>query len=275
MGLRLFDAHVHLDFYDNAVEVAQRAAARGIELFAVTVTPRDHEAARPLLAGCANVHLAVGLHPWWVARGQTDAGDVARACELAARTRFVGEVGMDLSPRHVPEGSAKRQREAFVALCTAAARGSDAAAPSVLSVHAVRSAGACLDVLYKTGCLERCHVVFHWFSGSSDELHRAVVSGCLFSVNEMMLATRRGREYARQLPLDQLLIETDLPKKADETNAADGGASNADVADGADESAREIAQSLERCVSQVARLRHMDESELAMRLAANAERLLS
>ena len=42
-------------------------------------------------------------------------------------------------------------------------------------------------------------------------MNRAVRSGCMFSVNEMMLNTRRGREYVRQLPSDRLLLETDLP----------------------------------------------------------------
>ena len=28
-----------------------------------------------------------------------------------------------------------------------------------------------------------------------------------------MLATKRGREYARQIPLDKLLLETDAPKE--------------------------------------------------------------
>ena len=30
-------------------------------------------------------------------------------------------------------------------------------------------------------------------------------------MNERMLATKRGREYARQIPLDRLLLETDAP----------------------------------------------------------------
>ena len=37
----------------------------------------------------------------------------------------------------------------------------------------------------------------------------------MFSVNEMMLRTRRGREYARQIPADRLLLETDLPPGRD------------------------------------------------------------
>ena len=39
--------------------------------------------------------------------------------------------------------------------------------------------------------------------------------GCLFSVNPRMLATRKGREYARQVPLARLLLETDLPCEPD------------------------------------------------------------
>ncbi|MBE6471190.1 MAG: TatD family deoxyribonuclease, partial [Coriobacteriaceae bacterium] len=44
---------------------------------------------------------------------------------------------------------------------------------------------------------------------------RAVRAGCYFSVNARMLATRRGREYARILPGERLLLETDLPPESD------------------------------------------------------------
>lgn len=38
---------------------------------------------------------------------------------------------------------------------------------------------------------------------------------CYFSVNERMLGTKRGREYARQIPLDKLLIETNARENLD------------------------------------------------------------
>ena len=85
----------------------------------------------------------------------------------------------------------------------------------VISIHAVRSAGAVLDVLESHGLLipnpDSPAIIFHWFSGTSDELTRARNAGCYFSVNERMLATKRCREYARQIPLDRLLLETDAP----------------------------------------------------------------
>ena len=58
-------------------------------------------------------------------------------------------------------------------------------------------------------------VIFHWFSGTSDELARARNAGCYFSINERMLVTKRGREYARQIPLNRLLLETDAPAEPD------------------------------------------------------------
>lgn len=205
------DAHVHLDLMRDPRRVARDAGALGLWMLATTVTPAGYERALPLLGGEGNVRLAAGLHPWWVADGRCGDADVAHAAELARTTRWVGEVGMDLSPHHVSGGSHDVQRSAFERVCSAAAAGSDPMAPTVLSVHSVRSAGECLDVLGQTGALERCRCVFHWFSGTSDELHRAVLAGCWFSVGLPMLRTRRGREYARQLPLKRLLTETDLP----------------------------------------------------------------
>lgn len=205
------DAHVHLDLMRDPRRVARDASSLGLWMLATTVTPADYESALPLLGSEGNVRLAVGLHPWWVADGRCGDADVARAARLARITRWVGEVGMDLSSHHVPEGSRDVQRSAFGQVCAAAAEGSDPEAPTVLSIHSVRSAAECLDVLGETGALERCRCVFHWFSGTSDELHRAVLADCWFSVGLPMLRTRRGREYARQLPLRRLLTETDLP----------------------------------------------------------------
>ncbi len=79
-------------------------------------------------------------------------------------------------------------------------------AQRVVSAESHPSANACDAPNENT-----CAVIFHWFSGSGDELVRAREDGCFFSVNEMMLKTRRGRAYANQIPADRLLLETDAP----------------------------------------------------------------
>lgn len=217
---RLYDMHCHLDFMADARAVARDAAAQGLAIFATTVTPHGYLGARELLGDEPNVRVGVGLHPWWVADGRCAAEDVGRAADLARGSRWVGEVGLDFSSAHVPGGSEARQAEAFRLLARACADGASPTGPRLLSVHAVRSAGAVLEILAETGCLEACACVFHWFSGTSDELHRAVRAGCHLSVNELMLATRRGRAYARQVPERLLLTETDLPPREGEAFAA-------------------------------------------------------
>lgn len=207
----LWDMHCHLDFIRNRRELVARAQELGLGILAVTVTPDGFEGMRRELGHAPNVRLGVGLHPWWVADGRCGAEKVKRAAALVRTARYVGELGLDRSPAHVPEGSLELQLAALEALAGAAAETSEPGAPKVLSLHSVRSAGLVLDVLERTGCLGSCACIFHWFTGSSGELHRAVRAGCYFSVNEMMLRTRRGREYARQLPAARLLLETDFP----------------------------------------------------------------
>jgi len=250
----LYDTHVHLDFMHNMTEVAAEAEALGLGMFAVTVTPQGYERAVRQLAEAPNVCVGVGLHPWWVADGRCGQMDVQRAAELACASRFVGEIGLDLSPSHVPDGSLDAQVTALESVTRACAQTSDSSAAKVLSLHSVRAAGLALDVLERTGALAACRCIFHWFSGTSDELHRAVKAGCWFSVNEMMLRTKRGREYARQLPAERLLLETDLPPGEDVPF-----------------SAGEIVSSLERTLEQLSAIRGHNVRGLA---CENAQRLL-
>ena len=256
---RLFDAHCHLDFMANATEVAADARRLGLAIFATTVDAHGTSALADVAHDHDNVLVGAGAHPWWVADGRMGAADVATTARAVAHGMPAGEVGIDLSPNHVPDGSRTTQEQAFRTICMAAAGAARTTGrPTPLSIHSVRAATACLDILEDTGCLDACRPVSHWFSGTSDELSRAVRAGCRFSVNEMMLETRRGREYARQVPLERLLTETDLPPE-----------------EHAPFSAEKICASLERTLSSLADIRTLDRDELAEAVMANARKLFS
>lgn len=254
MTPKLYDMHVHLDFMRDMAEVVSEADRLGLGMFAVTVTPQGYAHAKEQLGDAPGIYVGAGLHPWWVADGRCGPSEVQQAAQLAGTSRFVGEIGLDLSPSHVSEGSLDAQVTALQAVTQACAQTSDSAAPKVLSLHSVRAAKLTLDVLERTGALAACRCVFHWFSGTSDELHRAVKAGCWFSINEMMLRTRRGREYARQLPADRLLLETDLPPGEDVPF-----------------SATDIVTQLERTLEQLSAIRGCDVRGLA---CENAQKLL-
>lgn len=185
--------------------------ALGLGLFDCGVDPRDFAAAKKRAGRYPNIIAGAGLHPWWLADSRCGPAEVNLLCEVAAQERYIGEVGLDFSARYA--GSEPLQIQAFDRLCDTLAQ--HPLTGRVISIHAVRSAGTVLDVLESHGLLipnpDSPAIIFHWFSGASDELARARNAGCYFSVNERMLATKRGREYARQIPLDRLLLETDAP----------------------------------------------------------------
>ena len=253
----LTDMHVHLSWAKDAAALAKAANDVNVSAFAVTVTPNDTVGARRTLAGAAKVHVGVGLHPWWVPDGRAGADDVGRAVELARRSRLVGEVGLDLSARY--EHARDAQVDALTRVCTAAVeRAQRTGERGALSLHAVRATDLVLDILESTGAATCCDCILHWFSGTSDELVRARQMGCLFSVGRLMMRSRRGRAWAKQIPADRLLLETDEPPEPDYPLTADA-----------------WRVQLDETVATLAELRGTTADEIATISEANARRVLS
>lgn len=220
MEPQFFDAHCHLDLMLSPDAAASESAALGLGLFDCGVNPRDFSAANERARRQPGIIAGIGLHPWWLADGRCGAAEVNLLCELASRERFIGEIGLDFSSRFA--GTEGVQTQAFERLCQALSQ--HPLAGRVLSIHAVRAAGATLDILESSGLLKNDPnsptIIFHWFSGTSDELVRARHAGSFFSINERMLATKRGCEYARQIPLNRLLLETDAPAEQNKETTA-------------------------------------------------------
>ncbi len=258
MEPRLFDAHCHLDLMTYPNAVADETAAIGLGVFDCGIDPRDFAAAKKRASRYPNIIAGVGLHPWWLADGRCGPAEVNLLCEIVAQERYIGEVGLDFSARFA--GREPLQIQALDRLCDALVQ--HPLAERVISIHAVRSAGTVLDILESHGLLipspDSPAIIFHWFSGTSDELVRARNAGCYFSVNERMLASKRGREYVRQIPLDRLLLETDAPAEA-----------NAEI------SAQSLIRSLESTSEHVASLKKCDAKHIESAVLANAHSVFS
>jgi TatD DNase family protein len=168
----------------------------------MTTTPRawskNLELARPF----DFVEVALGLHPQLVG---THFNDLALWVKLLEETRFVGEVGLDASPKHYR--SFEKQKQVFeTVLRSCATQGN-----KVLSVHSVRAGKTVLDMVEAHLKPSDCQVILHWFTGSRSEALRAVDLGCYFSINQEMLQAKHHLDMIRALPKDRLLTETDGP----------------------------------------------------------------
>lgn len=253
MEPRLFDAHCHLDLMAHPDAVADEATALGLGLFDCGVNPRDFSAANERAHRQPGIIAGVGFHPWWLADGRCGPAEVNLLCKVAAQEHYIGEVGLDFSARF--DGSEPLQIQALDRLCDTLVQ--CPLAERVISIHAVRSTGTVLDVLESHGLLtpnpDSPVIIFHWFSGTSDELVRARNAGCYFSVNERMLTSKRGREYARQIPLDRLLLETDAPAEPN-----------------TETSAQSLIRSLTRASIRIATLKNCDAKRIESAVLANA-----
>ena len=234
---QLYDMHCHLDFADDAERVA-RESAGDVRAVNATVVPSSYVSARERFAGFSFLHVALGIHPWWVANGKVGEVDVARFERLLGGERVVGEVGLDFAGRN--KDSKAHQVEVFARV-----------------LEAIRACGDdMLNMMEDRSTLAGNECVFHWFSGTRDDFGRAVAAGCLFSVNMRMLATEAGRTFAAAVPADRLLMETDSP--AHEGDPWSAGAWRP----GAEDAVRGIAEA-----------RGMEHAQAAELLAANGERL--
>lgn len=223
-NLTYFDAHVHANLMDSPLDVARSSHDVGLAFFTCGVTPHDYLELAPQLTQ-DNIRVGLGAHPWYISDGRVTEEDIELLLELMEQTSYLGEIGLDFSSRYCVDGLQDLQVKAFTKICARAAELSCNDQPRVLSMHTVRSVDAVLDILEQTGAAQECVPIIHWFSGSSEELQRAIKLGCWFSVGEMSLKTKRGREYAKVYPQDKLLTETDLPS----SNQTDIGA--ADIVD--------------------------------------------
>ena len=165
---------------------------------AVTCTPAEFSEA--LEEGCCE-HLALGLHPWQVS--------TQNACELVEtfarqlpKTRLIGEIGLDFYADF--EQSSSVQLNALTSVCAQLEDGG-----YLLSLHSRKAESELLDILETNGLTRSCICILHAYNGSSAGLTRAIESGCLVSFGLRELKTKRGQEYARQLPATHLLLETD------------------------------------------------------------------
>lgn len=264
-GLQLSDAHFHLGFVSNPVDFAAKAQRAGVPVFAASVTPGEYwdtkgalcSAADPLqpVGDSSSIKLAVGLHPWWVSADERHLVEELCAFDGALpETQYVGEVGLDFSKRRIATRDA--QLRAFRHIANACAKEGG----KVLSIHCVKAYDDVLSILDCSGCFVSCTCIFHWFSGSFRQLEQAADAGCFFSVGARMLETKKGNEYAKAIPLQKLLLETDAPA------AIDPEREHPSVLYSYDQMRVQLVEILKR----LAQIRGIGESELAAIVQQNA-----
>ncbi len=195
--MRMVDAHIHLDFYDNIEIVLNRIIACDIQAVFVTHLPELFERYHNQISMHPNITLALGYHPILIKEYNLNEPLFQR---LKGKTKFIGEVGLDYSITSSQSLRAK-QRDAFTFICKSID-------DQILSIHSRLADEDTLEILINNGVKK---AIFHWYSGSEKLVSKIVEQGYFFSVNQAMLRSNKGVGILKLIPLNRLLIETDGP----------------------------------------------------------------
>lgn len=210
--MQIIDSHAHLEFSqfdEDRAAMLERARAAGVEtLLAIGsgTSPAERlDSAIPFAEQHDWIYATVGIHPH-DANAATEE-HFARLDELARHPRVIGwgEMGLDYhydhSPRDVQQNVFRRQ---LAQAC---------AAKLPIVIHCRDAWDDCLAILEDEWRASSLGGIFHCFTGTLAEARRGLDMGFLisFAGNVTYPKMQHLRDVARELPLENILTETDSP----------------------------------------------------------------
>ncbi|MGD1209748.1 MAG: TatD family hydrolase [Candidatus Acidiferrales bacterium] len=210
--MQIVDSHAHLEFSqfdEDRAAMLERARAAGVEtLLAIGsgTSPAERlDSAIPFAEQHDWIYATVGIHPH-DANAATEE-HFARLDELARHPRVIGwgEMGLDYhydhSPRDVQQTVFRRQL------------GQARAAKLPIVIHCRDAWDDCLAILEEEWRASGIGGIFHCFTGTVAEARRGLEMGFLisFAGNVTYPKMQHLRDVARELPLENILTETDSP----------------------------------------------------------------
>ncbi len=216
--MNLTDSHAHVDVSDFDADrdaMLDRARAAGVAtLLAIGNGPEIQKLGAAVQYAEAHdwIYAAGGIHPH-EAKQATEA-HYSELERLARHPRLIawGEIGLDYHYDHSPRDI---QSQVFRNQLTLAR-----AARKPIIIHCREAWPDCLKILEEDWRSSGLGGILHCFMGTLEEAQRGLDMGFLisFAGNVTYPKAQNLRDVAREIPLQQLLVETDSPFLAPQTH---------------------------------------------------------
>lgn len=192
------DMHCHLDLYPDPFKVVEECKERGTYVLSVTTTPRAWDGTCKIGEGSQRIRTALGFHPQLA---HQRAHELELFDALLPSAKYVGEIGLDGGMGF------KDHLDVQLKVFRHILRSVNRAGGRIMTIHSRASATVVLDELAGVDGTP----ILHWFTGTPNQLKRAIDLGCWFSVGPSMLGTKKGCELVSMMPKEHILTETDGP----------------------------------------------------------------
>ena len=200
----LIDTHCHLDCEPLAGQLESlldEACRAGVRQWVVPgIEPAGWQGILELCGRTAGAWPALGIHP--LAAAQADAEQLAQLDRLASQVVAIGEIGLDSTL-----GDFMRQEDCFRKQLRIARR-----RQLPVLIHCRGAIGRTLAILQEERA-EQVGGIMHAFSGSLESAREFIRLGFAIAISGTVTyqGARRPLRLARELPLTQLVLESDAP----------------------------------------------------------------
>ena len=192
----LYDTHCHLDLQKDRTTAIREIEEHQIYTIAVTNLPDLYRKESGEIAS-KYIRFALGFHPELVHQYKNQ---IPLMWEFLPEARYIGEVGLDF----VDTTYKNEQIEFFSELIERCRYDRS----KIITIHSRRAVRQVLEIV---GNNYRFKPILHWFTGSSEELQKAIEAGFYFSINGAMMTSKRFLSLLPSIPKERLLLETDSP----------------------------------------------------------------
>ncbi|MEE8076125.1 MAG: TatD family hydrolase [Candidatus Binatia bacterium] len=196
----LIDAHAHLDRYGDELESAlMEISQHGIFTISNSMDPPSYRRNLEIAEKCQLVLPTFGIHPRR-APEYTDRLEELRAA--AEQSPILGEIGLDhyWVEDHSQYPAQQKVLEFFLKVAKEQNK--------IVNLHTKGAERNILEMLVHHDVQK---AIVHWYSGPLEILRSMVDRGCYFTVGVEVLYSEHIQTIARELPMTQLLTETDNP----------------------------------------------------------------
>jgi len=195
----LVDTHCHINFFQNAGDIAIECEKRKVHTIYVTTLPSQFDETFKYVKSLKYVYPSLGFHCL-----ESDYNlDKEKKLFLKNldQTKYIGEVGLDFSKRAIK--SQDEQIELFEFILK-----NININEHILNIHSSYAEEKALEMIVKYGVIK---AIFHWYSGKIGILNKILEHGYYFSINEAMCKSKKGQNIIAKLRKDRVLVETDAP----------------------------------------------------------------
>ncbi|MCK5023269.1 MAG: TatD family hydrolase [Candidatus Aenigmarchaeota archaeon] len=199
----MIDIHAHMCWKDYDKDIDDIIARCKKELSAVIVGSARYDEGVKALELCKRypgfLFPSLGFHP---IEGGVDPEKIIELIRKNAdKIVAVGEVGLDYHWEKNPEKH-KKQKEVFYQFIDLAKQ-----IKKPLVIHSWDAERECFEMVKGLDI----PVVFHCFSGKRALANEIISEGFYISLSTMVLFSKNIRKVAKDVPLEQMLLETDSP----------------------------------------------------------------